>query len=79
MFIRHIIKQGNKTKIVDLKHVLYKECKKCNKDISKIFFGIDDNICVAKSVIIYKENEIVQEILGYPGMNGVLNKKCESC
>jgi hypothetical protein len=79
MFIRHIIKQGNKTKMVDLRHVLYKECSKCKKDIADTFFGIDDHPCVAKSMIIYKQADVVEELLGYSGMKGVLNKKCNGC
>jgi hypothetical protein len=79
MFIRHIIKQGKTTKIVDLKHVVYRECKKCRKDISEIFFGVDGNPCVAKSVTVYKEKDVVEELLGYPGMKGVLNKRCTEC
>jgi len=86
MFVRHLVNVGNIIKRVEMRDILYKKCKKCNKEIPDRFFGIDvsesswPNGCKMESVVVYTKDDIIDEALGYHTMKGIFYKKeCKRC
>lgn len=62
MYIRHLIRTRNGVKLVDFKQVLCEPCKRCEKEIPRIFFGIDKkSTCAVEAVYKYTTHDINEE------------------
>jgi hypothetical protein len=75
MFIRHLIHSRNGKKLVEFKEVLCEPCKRCCKEIPRVFVGVDKkSTCAIEDVYRYSVNDIIEEHSSVS--KSTLPKKC---
>lgn len=76
MYIRHLIRTKNGVKCVDFKQVLCEPCKRCGKDIPRLFYGIDKkSTCAVEAVYKYTMHDVTEEHSSIS--KSMLPKKCD--